>query len=68
VNEQREMLSMDVTDNDVEDYLYWLSCHTSSPKSTFAALILVLMEPSYYDRIATEQQQFIRENPSLILI
>jgi len=68
VNEQRDMINKDITDNDVEDYLQWLATHTPSPKSTLAAMLLSRIEPTQYDRLTPDQQQFVRENPQMQLV
>lgn len=63
-----EMCRQNMTDDDVAEYLLWLSGHCPSPKSTFAALVLCYLDNKYSDSVSADQLQFMRENPDIILM
>lgn len=63
-----ELCRRDIADADVIDYLGWLARHAPSTKSSFAATLLYYMSDSHDwtdKNLSADQQQFIRENPSL---
>jgi hypothetical protein len=67
---QSELCDEEVTDNDVIDYLQWLTRHAPSPKSTLAAVSLYQLSQTNHDivmNLTPDQLQFIRENPHLQL-
>lgn len=67
---QAELCSTNVNDNDIIDYLQWMSRHSPSPKSTLAAVTLSQLSMYHENMImnlSPDQLQFIRENPDLKL-
>ncbi len=67
INVQQNMCRMDVSDENVTDYLRWMILHTPSPKSTLAAVVLYHFNRAESDILTQDQLQYIRENPNLIM-
>lgn len=65
VNTSPDICTVDVSDDEIIDYIMWLSKHTSSPRSTMAALLLFYLDIRFANIISPDQLQFIRENPNL---
>ena len=67
MNRQQDMCSMDISDDQVTDYLKWMVMHTPSPKSTYAAVVLYFLNRAESYILSPDQLQYIRENPNLLM-
>lgn len=65
VNTSPDICTIDVSDDEITEYIMWLSKHTSSPRSTMAALLLFYLDIRFANILSPDQLQFIRENPNL---
>ena len=65
VNTSPDICAIDISDDEVIDYIMWLSKHSASPRSTMAALLLFYLDIRFANILSPDQLQFIRENPNL---
>ena len=65
VNTSPDICTIDISDDEITEYIMWLSKHTSSPRSTMAALLLFYLDIRFANILSPDQLQFIRENPNL---